>query len=218
MNMLQTLRWECPLLLHGSQPVFRIGVALDVSLGGSLLQHRGTNMSSNWAADAAERLRKSQATKREQDAVMLEKSQLSRICLKQVLRENVEQERASNAEHGLVAVQSLPRNRSLRLASDGSVAPAYHSIPARTLKAQNAGRVTARYRRYIGSATSLPFHPQSDPNSPLALSLGRHSLASATSLKLCARRTLPCTHGNQPWPTSPRHRSEWFSARWIMTH
>jgi len=50
----------------------------------------------------------------------------------------------------------------------------------------------------------------------LALGLGRHSLASATSLKLCAKQTLPCTHGNQPWSTSPRHRSEWFSAIWIM--
>ena len=33
-------------------------------------------MSSNWATDAAERLRKSQATKRQQDAVMLERRQL----------------------------------------------------------------------------------------------------------------------------------------------
>ena len=35
-------------------------------------------MSSDWAADAAERLRKSQETKRQQDAVMLERRQLLR--------------------------------------------------------------------------------------------------------------------------------------------
>ena len=35
-------------------------------------------MSSNWEADAAERLRKSQETKRQQDAVMLERRQLLR--------------------------------------------------------------------------------------------------------------------------------------------
>ncbi len=63
-------------MLQQSQPVFRIRVAFDISLGGSILQHGGTNMSSNWAADAAERLRKSQETKRQQDAVMLERRQL----------------------------------------------------------------------------------------------------------------------------------------------
>ena len=32
------------------------------------------------------------------------------------------------------------------------------------MQAQNAGRVTARYRRYIGVPRPLPFQPQSDPS------------------------------------------------------
>ena len=63
--------------------------------------------------------------------------------------------------------------------SDGSVAPAYHSIPARTVQAQKAGRVTARYRRYIGSATSIAvssIRATPETRSPL-VSVGIHSLS-----------------------------------------
>ena len=51
-------------------------MVFDISLGGGILQRRGTNMSSDWAANAAEKLRKSQETKRQQDDVMLERRQL----------------------------------------------------------------------------------------------------------------------------------------------
>jgi len=52
---------------------------------------------------------------------------------------NAEQREPSEAEHGLYGPAKFASHRSLRLASDGSVAPAYHSIPARTGEAHNAG-------------------------------------------------------------------------------
>ena len=87
----------------------------------------------------------------------------------------------------------------------------------RTVQAQNVGRVTARYRRYIGSPRPLPFQPQSDhwrlssQNCSPFVSVG-HPLVFATSRKLCARRTLPCNnHGTQPWSTSPHRWGAYLS-------
>ena len=131
------------------------------------------------------------------------------------------------AEHGLY---SRARDAVASVASapsDGSVAPAYHSIPARTIQAQNArasdGPVSSLHR-FCRVHCRFSLRVTTKICSPL-VSVGV-SLTSATSLKLCARRTLPCTHGNQPWSTSLRRRSEWFSqrrlrpyaARLIMTH
>jgi hypothetical protein len=123
------------------------------------------------------------------------------------LRENARAEGAVFAEHGL---GSRAKNAVASVASapsDGSVAPAYHSIPARTRESSECrasdGPVSSLHRfcrvhcRFILRATP-------ETRSPF-VSVGV-SLASATSLKLCARRTLPRARGNQPWSTLPRRR------------